>query len=211
MLITFEGIDGCGKSSQSKIIYEWLTSEKAILTAQPGGTKLGQELRSLLLDPSHDLVLSDRAELLLYLADRAQHVQAVIEPALEQGLIVLCDRYTYSTVAYQGYGNKLSNPSYCGYTSAQRFYQVCDYAECGVEADLTIWIDVPVDAAIARCGNDRIESRGREYFERVREGFQDIYEGYPERVVKVDGDRPMDAVTEDIKAAIFELMEGDRD
>ena len=118
--IVFEGVEGCGKTTQLQRLYTWLVNSNllqqlqnqghvngVVMTREPGGTSLGKILRQLLLGQNADLSIQDRAELLLYAADRAQHVEEMIRPHLEQGFLVLCDRYTDSTIAYQGYGREL--------------------------------------------------------------------------------------------------------
>jgi dTMP kinase len=184
-LIAFEGIDGCGKSTQAKAVAAALG---ALLTHEPGATPLGARLRRLLLDPDSDSPPpSPRAETLLMAADRAEHVAEVIEPALESGAWVVTDRYSGSTIAYQGYGRGLG---------AEGLAEVVAWATAGVEADLSVFVDVPVEVAAARRrGADRMERLGPEFAARVREGFVAQAAADAARWLVVDGTRDVDAIT----------------
>ena len=182
-LIAFEGIDGCGKSTQAKAVAAALG---ALLTHEPGATPLGARLRRLLLDPDSDSPPpTPRAETLLMAADRAEHVAEVIEPALASGAWVVTDRYSGSTIAYQGYGRGLG---------AEELAEVVAWATAGVEADLSVFVDVPVEVAAARRrGADRMERLGPEFATRVREGFLALAAADPEHWEVVDG--TMDAAS----------------
>jgi dTMP kinase len=184
-LIAFEGIDGCGKSTQAKAVAAALG---ALLTHEPGATPLGARLRRLLLDPDSDSPPpSPRAETLLMAADRAEHVAEVIEPALASGAWVVTDRYSGSTIAYQGYGRGLG---------AEGLAEVVAWATAGVEADLSVFVDVPVEVAAARRrGADRMERLGPEFAARVREGFVAQAVADAARWLVVDGTRDVDAIT----------------
>jgi dTMP kinase len=184
-LIAFEGIDGCGKSTQAKAVAAALG---ALLTHEPGATPLGARLRRLLLDPDSDSPPpSPRAETLLMAADRAEHVAEVIEPALASGAWVVTDRYSGSTIAYQGYGRGLG---------AEGLAEVVAWATAGVEADLSVFVDVPVEVAAARRrGADRMERLGPEFAARVREGFVAQAAADAARWLVVDGTRDVDAIT----------------
>jgi dTMP kinase len=170
--IVLEGIDGCGKTTQLEALRQWLpssglmpTSAQLVVSREPGGTALGQALRELLLHPPGEAAPVPRAELLLYAADRAQHVETVLRPALDAGDWVLCDRFTGSTAAYQGYGRGLP----LGLIDTLE-----SLATGGLQADLTLWLDVSVAESIRRRGGqpgDRIESEGWKFLFRVREGF----------------------------------------
>lgn len=188
-LITFEGIDGVGKSTQLQRVHQWLAAgdrgRSPVTTREPGGTAIGQHLRKVLLDIREDgEVLDDRAELLLYAADRAQHVAQVIRPALAAGQWVLCDRFTDSTVAYQGFGRGLD---------MELVKQSIAMATQGLQPDLTLWFDVDPRVALerrqARSGTgagDRLEASGMAFQERVRQGFQHLAKQFPERIVRLD-------------------------
>jgi len=170
--IVFEGIDGSGKTTQLQRLAEWLPNSGLMpsgallhVTREPGGTALGQSLRQLLLHPPDGTAPCPIAELLLYAADRAQHVETVIRPALAAGDWVLCDRFTGSTVAYQGYGRGLS-PRVI--TKLERI------ATGGLRPDLTIWLKLPVAESLRRRGDrpaDRIEASGEAFLQRVGDGF----------------------------------------
>jgi dTMP kinase len=191
-LIAFEGIDGCGKSTQAKAVAAALG---ALLTHEPGATPLGARLRQLLLDPDSDSPPpTPRAETLLMAADRAEHVAQVIEPALASGAWVVTDRYTGSTIAYQGYGRGLG---------AEGLAEVVAWATAGVEADLSVFVDVPVEVAAARRrGADRMERLGPEFAARVRGGFAAQAAADPARWLVVDGTREVDAITAHIVEAV---------
>jgi dTMP kinase len=184
-LIALEGIDGCGKSTQAKAVASALG---ALLTHEPGATPLGARLRRLLLDPdAGSPPPTPRAETLLMAADRAEHLALVIEPALASGGWVVTDRYSGSTIAYQGYGRGLG---------ADGLAEVVAWATAGVEADLSVFVDLPVEVAAARRrGADRIERLGPQFAARVREGFAAQAEAEPGRWLVVDGTRDVDAIT----------------
>jgi dTMP kinase len=191
-LIALEGIDGCGKSTQAKAVASALG---ALLTHEPGATPLGAQLRRLLLDPdAGSPPPMPRAETLLMAADRAEHVALVIEPALASGGWVVTDRYSGSTIAYQGYGRGLG---------ADGLAEVVAWATAGVEADLSVFVDVPVEVAAARRrGADRMERLGPQFAARVREGFAAQAEAEPGRWLVVDGTRDVDAITAHIVDAV---------
>ena len=170
--LVLEGIDGCGKTTQLAFLSQWLPTSGLLapgarlhLTREPGGTPLGQALRQLLLHPPEAAAPCSTAELLLYAADRAQHVKSTIRPALEAGDWVLCDRFSGSTAAYQGYGRGLS---------LAVIEQLEAMATGGLEADLTLWLDLPLAESLRpRSGRaaDRIEASGQAFLERVADGF----------------------------------------
>jgi dTMP kinase len=170
--VVLEGIDGCGKTTQLEALRQWLPTSglippgaRVIVSREPGGTALGQALRELLLHPPDGTAPVPRAELLLYAADRAQHAETVLRPALDAGDWVLCDRFTGSTAAYQGYGRGLD----LGLIGALEYL-----ATKGLRADLTLWLDVSLAESCRRRGGqpgDRIESEGWKFLSRVRRGF----------------------------------------
>lgn len=179
LFITFEGADGCGKTTQIKLLDEYLRGEgyKTLLTREPGSKGLGEKLREILLN--YDGEVSSKCESFLFLADRAQHVDCIIKPALEEGVIVLCDRHTDSTVAYQGYGRGLD---------IEQIKSLNELATSGLKPDLTLVFDVDVETSQSRVGTekDRMESVGIEFFERVRKGFLEIAKFEPERVKVIE-------------------------
>jgi dTMP kinase len=170
--LVLEGIDGCGKTTQLDALSRWLPSSgllpigaDLVVTREPGGTALGRALRELLLHPPEGATPSDVAELLLYAADRRQHVEEVIRPALKAGHWVLCDRFTGSTAAYQGHGRGLPLPLIA---------QLEALATDGLEADLTLWLELPLEISLRRRGQrsaDRIEAAGEAFLQRVGDGF----------------------------------------
>lgn len=199
--ITFEGIDGCGKSTQIQLVAEWLQSYgvEAHLAFEPGDGELCRQIRDLLLDGSHTPVAE--AELFLFLADRAQHVRTVIEPALNNGAWVLCDRYTDSTLAYQLAGRRLV---------ADEIQGLLAFAELSITPDLTLWIDLPVADALermharARQGekNTRLDEESVAFHERVYQGFLRISKQYPDRIRHIDGNGSLEEVQDQIRQAI---------
>lgn len=203
-LIVFEGVEGGGKTTQMQRIQLWLqtvTDAPVVMTREPGGTLLGQELRRLLLEYQGEEPIQDRAELLMYAADRAQHVEGFLKPLLYQGTIILCDRYTDSTIAYQGYGRGLD---------LSLIEQLNQISTQGLESDLTLWLDVDVELGLARTRNrgkmDRMEQANLEFHQRVKQGFQRLAESYPERIVTIDGTLKVDEVTEKIQWVLSQKL-----
>lgn len=183
--IVFEGGEGAGKTTQIQHTAAWLqnccrTDVSIITTREPGGTKLGQQIRQLLLDDTNGGI-DRRTELLLYGADRARHVESTIGPHLERGNIVLCDRFTDSTIAYQGYGRGFDRTEIA---------MVNQIATGGLQSDLTFWLDLDVTIGLQRVsmrGNpDRMERATVDFHQRVRQGYRDLAASYPERIVRID-------------------------
>jgi len=177
--ITFEGMEGCGKSTQAKLLARALGPD-AVLTQEPGGTAIGRAIRQLLLDPANR-AMSAEAEVLLFFADRAQHVAEVIRPALAAGKIVISTRYVDTSLAYQGYGRGLD---------LDRIRSVAVLATGGLRPDLTLFFDLPLevglDRVIRRGGRDRLESEVREFHERVRNGYLELAAAEPDRWIRID-------------------------
>jgi dTMP kinase len=192
-LIALEGIDGCGKSTQARILAGRLGAE---VTFEPGATPLGAALRTLLLEPG-EAAVSERAEALLMAADRAQHVAEVIEPALASGRWVVTDRYSASTMAYQGFGRGLD---------LDDLRSLVDWATGGLHPDLTVLLDLPVAVATARrhgVGADRMESEAVDFHQRVADGFLALAGEEPDPWLVVDATGTVD----DISAAIWGAVE----
>jgi dTMP kinase len=195
LLITMEGIDGCGKSTQAALLKQRLEEHAVpfIPVREPGGTALGEDIRQVLLHK--DYAISLQAELLLYMAARSELTGQVIIPALKAGQVVLCDRFTDSTLAYQGYG---------GGADLGFIRRLNSRATRGIVPDLTFLLDLPVESALARRGEvaDRMESRDIRYHQRVRNGYLEIASREPRRIKVIDaeGDK------QDQNQAIWELL-----
>ena len=199
--VVLEGIDGCGKTTQLQALRQWLPSSglmapgaRLVVSREPGGTALGQALRELLLHPPQGVQPLPRAELLLYAADRAQHVEALLLPALKAGDWLLCDRFTGSTAAYQGYGRGLP---------LALIDTLESLATGGLQADLTLWLDVSLAESRRRRGGrpaDRIEAAGEVFQTRVADGFATLaaQRGW----TRIEAGQSVAAVTESCRAAI---------
>lgn len=202
MFISFEGIDGSGKSTQLVLLRDVLeqAGSTVVTIREPGATLLSESIREILL--SNKQTITSTAELLLFSAARTQLVEKVIEPALGQGTVILCDRYVDSTTAYQGYGRMLDMQNV---TACNRI------ATRGVMPSVTFFIDVAFEQAQQRmhfdtgAGEpDRMERAGREFFERVREGYLAIAQNEPTRMVVIDGARDRAVIHHDILAVLRE-------
>lgn len=194
IFIVFEGGDGAGKSTQSERLASWLTSQgyRVRKTFEPGDTVVGQTVRQIVLHS--DIDLSPRAEALFYAADKAQHISEVIKPSLKAGMIVICDRYVDSTIAYQGAGRILET---------QEVADIAWWAVQGLVPDLTVLMDVPVTHGLSRIdSHDRMESAGLGFHTRVRQHFLDSAHSNIERYLIVKGTDPKDEVTAQIRDAV---------
>jgi dTMP kinase len=195
VFITFEGIEGCGKSTQARRLAEaW--GPDALLTREPGATPLGKAIRGLLLDHGHGEV-APATEALLYFADRAQHVEHTVRPALAAGRLVISDRYVDSSLAYQGYGRGLD---------LALLEAVARLATGGLRPDLTVLLEVPVELGLqrirARGSHDRLESEERAFHERVRAGYEALAAREPARWLRVDGQGTVDEVAARVRSAL---------
>lgn len=199
LFITFEGADGCGKTTQLNLLKEYLSDKgyDVLVTREPGAKGLGEKLRDILLN--YDGEVSDRCESFLFLADRAQHIDTIVKPALEQGKIILCDRHTDSTVAYQGYGRGLD---------IEQINKLNNIATDGLKPDLTFVFDVDIQTSMSRVGGekDRMESSGNDFFNKVRNGYLEIAKCEPQRVKVVDAKLPIDKVFEQV-LSVFKTFE----
>ena len=203
--IVFEGIDGSGKTTQIKQLSKWITesnlipkNKQLVVTREPGGTKLGQSIRSLLLDTSREKSPDSITELLLYAADRAQHVNEIIRPSLQKGNWVISDRFCGSTLAYQGYGRKLD---------IKLIKDLETIATQGISPDITFLLDITVDESIKRRMNikdDRIENEGREFLSNVLIGFQKLSEDTKWKTISALNSK--EKIISDIKYEINKLL-----
>lgn len=191
-LVAFEGVDGSGKTTQAQLL---AGSLGAVLTFEPGATELGGALRHLLLDPRRPSPVP-RAEVLLMAADRAQHVDEVVLPALQSGRWVVTDRFSGSTLAYQGWGRGLP---------AEPLRQVVSWAAAGLEPDLTVLVDVPLEVARQRLGaaaRDRLEGLDADFHDRVRHGFVAMARADEAHWVVVDGTLPVATLAVEVEALV---------
>lgn len=198
-LITFEGIDGCGKSTQAMMTFSWLQGLglKVRLLREPGSTIVAEEIRNLLLDKK--LQIADTTELLLYQAARYEITSKEILPTLKSGTIVLCDRYYDSTTAYQGYGRQLD---------IRMVKSLHKIATDGLVPDLTLLFDIDLKTAVSRRGKkkDRLESQSKAFFTRVRNGFLEIARKERRRVKVVDAAQSIETVFEEVKKQIIKKI-----
>jgi dTMP kinase len=198
IFFSFDGIDGAGKSTQLSLFCDWLREQgRDVITCRdPGSTKVGESVRSILLD-RHDLAIHRRTEMLLYMAARAQLVEEVIRPALDRGATVVSDRFLLANVVYQAYAGGLSE---------KETWDVGRIATAGVLPDLTLVLDLDVEIAWGRLDRtrshrDRMESQGLEFLSRVRQGFLNEAARQPDRVRVVDASRSVEEVQREIRAA----------
>ena len=208
LFITLEGVEGSGKTTQAAILGDAIRKRhgrRVIVTHEPGGTRAGEAIRAIFLDPAVALVTE--AELMLVLADRAQHVREKLKPALEASEVVISDRYSDSTTAYQGYGRGFD---------LKLLGDLNRLASGGIMPDLTIVLDLPAEAGLARTvarargtgrGADRFEGERAEFHRKVRDGFLAIAKAEPSRVTVLGADRPIEAVAADILRAADTLIE----
>jgi dTMP kinase len=208
LFITFEGPDGSGKSTQVRLLGEYLEERgfAVVYTREPGGTRIGEKIRDIILDPA-SAEMDSLTESLLYAASRAQHVAQVIRPALEAGRVVLCDRYVDSSIAYQGYGRGV------GDTVAR----VNEFAVNGVTPDLTILLDIApedcferIGGRMAEGGGDRIESESLDYHRAVYAAYLALASLHSDRIRRVDGARSEEAVRDDIRRVVDAFLKGGR-
>ncbi len=220
MFITFEGPEGGGKTTHARLLYEYLREEEypVVLTREPGGTRISDKVRQVLLDPNNTDILP-RTEILLFSASRAQLSEEFIRPHLEQGHIVICDRYADSTMAYQGHGLGLD---------LEILRAITTFATGGLTPDLTLYLDVPIETGLSRrlgMGNntglagsgtqlplfdkwDRLDVKELEYHRRVQRGYEQLMRAEPDRWHRVDANRSLDQVQDAIRRKVLSLLEG---
>lgn len=198
VFISFEGVDGCGKSTQiERLGQDILASQRELVNVrEPGGTPISEKIRDLLLDPINQEMYAE-CELLLYEASRAQLTRQLIEPALKRGAVVVCDRYYDSTFAYQSGGRGLD---------AELIQKANELGSCGFVPDLTIILDIDPEVAYTRAtknGADRIERAGLEFQQRVRAAYLKLAECESERMRVIDASTTKDAIYEQVRAAVL--------
>ncbi|HEU4723884.1 MAG TPA: dTMP kinase [Candidatus Eisenbacteria bacterium] len=207
LFVTLEGIEGSGKSTQAGLLEFALKVAKIPVrrTREPGGTPFAEEIRSLVLNISEEPVFPE-TELLLFLASRAQHVRSLIGPALAAGEVVVCDRFTDATLAYQGGGRR---------AGVEEVRRMNDWATGGIRPDRTFLIDIPVQEGIARSRNrqgnfgiDRIEREGSVFLEKVRESYLLIADTEPDRIRVLDGMKPAETLAEIILSDVKSMLAG---
>ncbi len=195
--ITFEGADGCGKTTQLELLAQYLKekNKEVIITREPGAKGLGEKIREILLN--YEGEVSDRCESFLFLADRAQHIDMIVNPAVKAGKIVLCDRHIDSSVAYQGYGRGLD---------VEQIDRLNMLATNGKRPDLTLVFDIDVETSMKRVGKekDRMESAGVEFFNRVREGYLELAKQEPERICVLDATKSIDEIHKEVVKIVEE-------
>ncbi|SDC43856.1 dTMP kinase [Geodermatophilus telluris] len=204
LFVAFEGGEGTGKSTQARLLFDWLGLHElpARITHEPGGTPPGARIRALLLDPATG-DLAPRAEALLYAADRAHHVHAVVRPALEAGEVVLTDRYVDSSLAYQGAGRTLD---------LDEVRRISAWATGGLLPHLTVLLDLPPEAGLARAlgraAADRLESESLEFHQRVRATFRALAAADPGRYLVLDAERPAGEIAAAVRERVGALLPG---
>ena len=197
--ITFEGADGCGKTTQLELLANYLKekNKEVIITREPGARGLGERIRDILLN--YDGEVSDRCESFLFLADRAQHIDIIVNPAVEAGKIVLCDRHIDSSVAYQGYGRGLD---------IEQIDRLNMIATNGKRPDLTLVFDIDAETSMKRVGSekDRMESAGIDFFNRVRKGYLELANQEPERIRVLDATKSIEEIHNEVVKIFSELI-----
>jgi dTMP kinase len=204
-LITFEGIEGSGKSTQIKLVAEYLSRRNVslIVTAEPSGTDIGRKIGSILFNREHNNMCAE-TEMFLFCAARSQHVREIIMPALKQNKVVLCDRFSDATYAYQGAGRGLDN----------KFIKLInDYSSMLLKPDLTLLFDLPVEIGLQRANRrndklkesssiDRFEKENMDFHRRIREGYLNILNNDPDRFRLIDANRDVETIQKDVRTCI---------
>ncbi|MFP4013021.1 MAG: dTMP kinase [Chitinispirillaceae bacterium] len=204
LFITFEGIDGCGKSTQLSRVADMLRGRgvTCVVTREPGGTPISEKIREILISPENSEMYSE-TELFLYLAARAQHVRQTIQPALKRGEVVLCDRFQEATFAYQGFGRGLD---------LDFLKNVNRFVTQGLDPDCTFIFDISVELSRERLGRmgkaqDRLEGAGDDFFSRIREGYRAAAKAHQEKIVLLDGSRVVESLTEEVCERICKFLD----
>ena len=198
IFISVEGSDGAGKGSNIEFIQHWFKSRSrnVVITREPGGTPLGEKVRELLLT-KNSAAISPMAELLLMFAARSQHIEDVIKPALSENRVVLCDRFTDASFAYQGGGRGLAN---------EQIEQLKRLVQGDLQPDLTLLLDIPIDVGLARVSNrgelDRFDSEADEFKTRVRAAYLQLAKNEPARLEIINADQPLKAVQHEIELVL---------
>lgn len=198
--ITIEGIDGSGKSTMSKYIVEQIKKRghNVILTREPGGIDVSEEIRNIILTNDID----PRTEALLFAASRREHIKKKIEPALEEGTFVVCDRFLDSSIAYQVFGRNLK---------MEDIISINDFALDGLEVDVTFYFDVEVEEGLSRTRgrneNNKLDSESEEFYKRIKSAYDYLYEQYPNRIRKIDANKNIVNVEKEIDIVIESLFE----
>ncbi len=204
--ITVEGCEGSGKTTQSQLLKKYLQSKgfDVVLTREPGGSIVAEQVRNILLNP--DFKVAPFCELMLYEASRAQHLSEIIKPNLEKGVTVICDRFVDSTLAYQGYARGID---------IKVITKLNDIASCGIKPDLTIYLDIPAGEGIKKAksvdkggltGGDRIERENIKFHNKVRKGFLQLAKLYPERIKKIKTDKVIEKTQKKINKIIDDFF-----
>lgn len=204
MFITFEGPDGCGKTTQITLLETYLSQQgyRIVRTREPGGTGIGEQIRDILHNPEND-EMTPRAEMLLYAASRAQLIGELVRPALARGDVVLADRYYDSTYAYQGYGRGLD---------LGLLRQITEFATGGLRPDLTLYLDIDPETGLRRRQADhsaewnRLDAATLQFHERVRDGYRQLIEAEPARWVVLDGRLDVDSLQKQVRAIVAERL-----
>lgn len=203
--VSFEGPDGAGKSTVLKEVLNQIGSElktQYLVTREPGGSKIAEKIRDIILDPANDK-MDNKTEALLYAASRSQHVEEIIRPALKEGKVVFSDRYVDSSLAYQGAGRDLG---------IQEVKQINDFATDKLDPDLTFFLDLDPEVGLKRIEKlrpgqeDRLEQENLAFHKKVHAGFLKVKETYPERFVTVDATQPIDQVVAQVIATLKQRM-----
>ena len=202
LFITLEGGDGAGKSTQIRNIKSFFETKGLVVvhTREPGGTQISEKLRDILLD-SHNTEMDAVTEMLIYAASRAQHVRELVKPALDEGSVVICDRFLDSSIAYQAYGRGLGD----------MVKIVNSYATDGLTPDITFWMDIDPDAGkerVSKMGDfDRLEMEARDFHYRVYEGYRAIAQSEPDRIKRIDASRSVEEISAEIIKYLEEICE----